>query len=227
MKVNSIKYIISCFEIFYIMIKIVIIKLKIMQLKTIQDYYEEMYKLYPSVSKSDIKKILQFGWKSLYLHNSYGGDTLIMQRGFWFYCGQLMNDSIKYFEYYKKKIVTKLKIMYKRKHITWDGYYYFALFQDQYNEYLSQKNKRGRRRKNFTFSNVFLYKIFDECNISESGAVAIFKIPMFVERGFIIYKEKLITDKAELILVREPLKFQDILLSNYDFKVDIKRNNKK
>ena len=50
---------------------------------------------------------------------------------------------------------------------------------------------------------------------------------MFVERGFIIYKEELITDKAELILVREPLKFQDILLSNYDFKVDIKRNNKK
>ena len=73
-----------------------------MQLKTIQDYYEEMYKLYPNVPKSDIKKILQFGWKSLYLHNSYGGDTLIMQKGFWFYCGQLMNDSIKYFEYYKK-----------------------------------------------------------------------------------------------------------------------------
>ena len=33
--------------------------------------------MYPDVPMHDIKKILQFGWKSLYLHNSYGGDTLI------------------------------------------------------------------------------------------------------------------------------------------------------
>ena len=218
MKVNSIKYIISCFEIFYIMIKIVIIKLTIMQLKTIQDYYEEMYKLYPSVPKSDIKKILQFGWKSLYLHNSYGGDTLIMQKGFWFYCGQLMNDSIKYFEYYKKKIATKLKIMYKRKHIPWDGYYYFALFQDQYDKYLSQKNKRGRRRKEFQFGAVFLYEILDECKINEYYRKYIFRVPFITRLKQKYFIRDFTSSQAELILVREPLKFKDIIVYDNEYE---------
>ena len=48
-----------------------------MQVKTINDYFEEMYAKYPDVPKEDIRRIVTFGWKSLYLHNSYGGDTFI------------------------------------------------------------------------------------------------------------------------------------------------------
>lgn len=186
--------------------------------KTIQDYYEAICEEYPTISKSDIKRILQYGWKSLYLHNSYGGDVLINRRGFWFYSGRLMNNSIKWFEYYKRKIRIKLRVMYKRKQIPWNGYYYFALSKNQYNEYLSQKKRRGRPKKWFTFSNTVLYKIYDECNISESGKMAIFKIPMPLDLGFTSYKEQLNTNKAELVLVREPLKLEDILLSNYDYE---------
>ena len=186
--------------------------------KTIQDYYEQVYKEYPNIPKSDIKRILQYGWKSLYLHNSYGGDVLLSRLGFWFYCGQLMCDSIKWFNYYKKKMIVKLRILYKRKQIEWDGYYYFALSKNQYEKYLSQKNKKGRPKKIFTFNKVFLYKIYDECNISENNKIAIFKIPMLLDMGFTNYKEQLITDKAELCLVRQPLKLNDILLSNYDYE---------
>ena len=193
--------------------------------KSIQDYYEKIYELYPTVPKEDIKRILQFGWKSLYLHNSYGGDVLIKRRDFWFYTGSLMNNSLKWFNYYIKKMVVKLRVMYKRKQIPWNGYYYFALTKNQYEEYLKQKNRRGRPRKNFTFSKVVLYKIYDECNISEYNHVAIFKVPMPMEFGMTHYKEELITDKAECILEREPLKFNDILLSVYDYEYvsDVKR----
>lgn len=186
--------------------------------KTIQDYYNDICKEYPSIPEQDIKRILLYGWKSLYLHNSYGGDVVLNKQGFWFYSGQLMNDSIKYFQYYKRKMRVKLRVMYKRKNISWDGYYYFALTSNEYNEYLNQKNKKGRPRKYFTFNRVILYKIYDECNISESNRVAIFRMPMIVEQGFTIYKEQLYTDKAELILVREPLKFNDILLSKYNYQ---------
>lgn len=200
-----------------------------MKVKTIQDYYQKLFELYPTLPKVDIKRIALYGWKSFYLHNSYGGDTLINRNGFWFYCGQLMNDPLKYFEYYKKKMRIKLRIMYKRKRIPWDGYYYFALTQNQYNEYLGQKNKRGRPRKRFTFSKIILYKIYDECNISESNRVAIFKLPMPTDLGISLYKEELTTDKAELILVRQPLKFQDILLSNYNYQFildSLRKHNK-
>ena len=186
--------------------------------KTIQDYYQDICKEYPNIPEQDIKRILQYGWKSLYLHNSYGGDVLLNRLGFWFYSGQLMNDSLKYFNYYKRKMRVKLRVMYKRKKIPWDGYYYFALTENEYNEYLKQKNKRGRPRKNFTFSKVILYKIYDECNISESNRVAIFKVPLIIEFGFTIYKEQFQTSEAELILVRNPLKFDDILLSKYNYQ---------
>lgn len=186
--------------------------------KTIQDYYEQLYELYPNIPEEDVRRACQYGYKSLYLHNSYGGDTLISRNGFWFYCGQLMNDSFKYFNYYKRKMRTKLRIMYKRKNIPWDGYYYFALSQSQYDEYLKQKNKRGRPKKNFKFSKIVLYKIYDECNIIESSKVALFRVPCLVDFGFTQFKEELLTDKAELILVREPLNFNDILLSNYNYQ---------
>lgn len=186
--------------------------------KTIQDYYEALYQEYPNIPKSDIKRICNYGYKSLYLHNSYGGDTLISRQGFWFYCGQLMNNSIRFFEYYKHKLAVKLRIIYKRKHIEWDGYYYFALSQAQYNDYLNQKNSKGRPRKKFTFEKVMLYQIYDECNITESGKVALFRIPMIDKIGFTTFKESLTTTKAEFLYYRDPLKLQDILLSNYKFQ---------
>ena len=136
--------------------------------KSIQDYYDQMYELYPTIPKEDIRRILQYGWKSLYLHNSYGGDVLIKRKDFWFYTGLLMNNSIEWFNYYVKKMSVKLRVMYKRKQIPWDGFYYFALTENQYNEYLKQKNKKGRPRKNFTFSKVLLYKIYDEYNESKA-----------------------------------------------------------
>lgn len=189
-----------------------------MKVKTIQDYYQKLFELYPTLPKQDIKRIALYGWKSFYLHNSYGGDVLLNRQGFWFYTGQLMNDSLKYFEYYKRKMKIKLRVMFKRKKIQWDGYYYFALTENQYLEYLKQKNKKGRPRKNFTFSKVILYKIYDECSIVESNKVAIFRIPMPIDLGFTIYKEDLVTSNSELILERSPLKFNDILLSNYNYQ---------
>lgn len=196
---------------------------------TIQDYYERMFEKYPSVPKSDIKRILQYGWKSLQIHNNYGGDTLIKRNGFWFYIGSLTNDSIKHFNYYKKKMCVKIRVLHKRNQVEWDGYYYFGLTNKQYEEYLKQKKKRGRPRKYFKFSHIILYKIFDECNIINSGRVAIFRIPSILDLGWSNYKDELITDKAELLFTRDPLKFEDILLQNYDyeFKKDKKFNNKK
>lgn len=187
-------------------------------IKTIQDYYEKLYEEYPTIPKEDIRRICLFGIKSLNIHNNYGGDVLISRKGFWFYCGQLMNNSLHYFNYYKRKIRVKLRIMYKRKNIPWDGYYYFALSQDQYNNYLEQKNKKGRPRKNFTFSKIVLYKIYDECSIAESGKVAIFRIPYSAEFGLSLYKTILTTSQSELVLVRKPLTFNDILLSNYNYQ---------
>ncbi len=189
-----------------------------MELKKAQDYYEKLFDLYPEIPKQDIKRIMQFGLKSFLLHNNYGADVLLSSPNLWLYCGMLMKDSIKYFNYYKRKMITKIRIQHKRLNIPWDGYYYFSLTKTQYEKYLNQKNKKGRPKKIFEFNNIILYKLFDECNLRNSNAVAIFRISLPSDFGSSIFKKEFKTDKAELILEKKPLTFKDILASNYKYQ---------
>lgn len=186
--------------------------------KYIQDYYKEIHSRFPVIPISDIKRILNFSWKSLYLHNSYGGDTFVTDKDLWCYIGHLKKDSVKYFLYYIKKLSIKLRVLYKRNKIEWDGYYYFALSDKQYQEYRSQKNRRGRPRKKFTFSNIFLYQILDECKIQEHCKRYIFRVPLITKVKHKFFSPELTTDKAELIITREPLKFKDILVNENKYQ---------
>ena len=161
---------------------------------------------------------MQFGLKSFLLHNNYGGDVLLNSPTMWLYCGKLMKDSVKYFEYYRRKMIIKIRINHKRLNIPWDGYYYFSLTENQYNQYLKQKNSKGRPKKHFHFGNTVLYRYFDECNLRNSGAVAIFKITFNLDLGFSLYKSDFKTDKAELVMLRQPLTFKEILASNYKYQ---------
>lgn len=190
-----------------------------MEVRYVKDYYQRVQKLFPGITKSDIQRILNFGFKSLYLHNSYGGDTFITDNDFWCYIGNLRKDSVKHFHYYIHKLCVKLRILYNRKKIPWDGYYYFALNDVQYEHYLSQLNKRGRKRKHFTYGKVMLYKILDECKLKEFHKKHIFKIPLISDLGFKYLHSELISDKASLIITRNALKFKDILVNTnkYEF----------
>ena len=189
-----------------------------MELKKAQDYYEKLFELYPDIPKRDIQRIMQYGLKSFFMHNNYGADVLLHSPTMWLYCGKLMTDSIEYFNYYKRKMIMKLRICHKRYNIPWDGYYYFGLGTTQCEEYLKQKNKRGRPKKYFKYGNVVLYKYFDECNLRNSGPVLIFRIALQSDFGLSVYKPNFESDKAELILERPALTFKDILASNYRYQ---------
>lgn len=189
-----------------------------MKVTKINDYYEKLYEKFPDVPKSDIQRIVKFGWRSIFLHNSYGGDVFLKDNDLWFYIGQLSNNSIKHFKYYIRKLITKIRILYQRRKIEWDGYYYFALNDSAYENYLKQKNRRGRPKKNFNFGQVFMYQILDECKLAESAHKYIFRIPYITKVHFKFYIPELITDKAELIITREPLKFKDILTNSNEYE---------
>ncbi len=185
--------------------------------KTIKDYYQPIKELFPKIPDTDLHKILNFGWRSLYLINSYGGDILIQEPSFWFYIGALSNDSLVHFNYYKTKLRNKIRIMYNRKKIQWDGYYYFGLSEERYTEYLNSKKKKGRPRKNYDFGDILLFKVWDECSLAESNLKYFFKVPYPIDMGFAFYARNFKTKEAEFILEREPLKFKDILTINNDY----------
>ena len=185
--------------------------------KTLKDYLEQVYEAFPQVQKRDINTILVFSWKSLYLHNSYGGDTIMIDNGFWLYIGNLKKDPMDHFFYYIRKLTVKLRVLYRRKRKEWDGYYYFALSNTQYQHYLDQKKKRGRPRKYFNFGSVYLYEILDECRINEYYKKYIFRIPYISKLKIKQFVRDLTSDKAELIITREPLKFKDISVEENEY----------
>lgn len=183
----------------------------------IADYYQQLFDLYPKVPKQDIKRILNFAWKSLYLHNSYGGDVSYRSTTRCFYIGNLKKDPVDHFNYYVRKMIVKLRVYYKRKQIPWDGYYYFSLNEQQYQEYIKQKKTKGRPKKYFKFNSVFLYKILDECRLQKNGTVYIFRLPAVTYSGIRYYRKELIAN-PELIEVRPPFKFKDILVSSNEYE---------
>lgn len=198
-----------------------------MQIKKIQDYYEKMYEMYPDVSKSDIKRIVTYGWKMLYANNSYGADVLISTRKVWCYFGSLTKNSIAHYYYYIKKLIIKLRILYNKRRVQYDGYYYFALTNRQYEEYLAQKKSKGRPKKYFNYGNCMLFKILDECKLKDHNRKYIFRVKIPVEQGFKLYYPNYRTGDAELIIVRDPCKFKDILVENckYELIYGTKRNS--
>lgn len=185
----------------------------------IAKYIDLVCNEFPSISKSDISKILNYCWKSIYLHNSYGGDVLLRNKEIWCYIGNLKKNSLAHFYYYIRKLAIKIRVLNKRKKIPWDGYYYFALTVNQYQKYLDQIKPVGRKKRIFNYGAVLLYKIFDDCKLCEHSNRYIFRIPYITEMGLKHFVWDLTTDKAELVLVREPLKFKDILV--YEHKYDV------
>lgn len=197
-----------------------------MQLKTINDYYEDVRKLWPRLPEKDIRRILNYGFRSLYLHNSYGGDTYIKDKDFLCYIGYLRNNSVQHFNYYVRKLALKIRILYKRRKIPWDGYYYFALNNTQIEKYEAQKKHRGRPRKWFEYGQVMLYKIREECSLRQHSSRYIFRVPYPSDIGMQMLYRSYRSDKAELIEIRNPLKFEDVLVTNHNYDVlNEKRNN--
>jgi hypothetical protein len=98
-----------------------------MKLTKTKDYFERLHSLYPQVKMDDLKKIVNYGWSMIYLCNSYGSDVSISDNRFKCFIGKLMKNGLRNFSYYANKLARKIRFMYKRRGIQWDGYYYFAL----------------------------------------------------------------------------------------------------
>lgn len=196
-----------------------------MIIKTSKDYIDDLQNLYPQIDRKDLEKIMNYQFRQLYLHNSYGGDTFIQDKEIWMYVGFLRKDSVSYFNYYAKKLSKKIRILYKRKKIKWNGYYYFTMTDSQYQEYLSQQKSKGRKRTYFRMKHIFMFRIEDECRIRQHEAKYVFKIKSPYDLGFLKYYKEVKLKNPELIEIRSPLKFKDILVTNNKFLNYEKQSN--
>lgn len=184
-----------------------------MKIKNINDYVDKVHEIYPELSKQEIKKILVYGWKMILQYVSFGNDVSIMSNKFFFFIGNIPVSALAVFNNYCYKLAKRIQYMFRRTKSKWDGYYYFARTENQYMEYLKQNKKKYK-----TFQNVILFKLLEECKIKEHSKPYIFRLSEDKTSWFQKFYKQIKTDKAELIIQRDPLKMKDLLTSKNKFK---------
>lgn len=199
-------------------------------LTSVSTYLPELIKQFPNVPPEDIKRAVEYGWRMLYYYNLRGCDTLISSTKFryWFYCGQLTKDSLKHFNYYRRMLRRKLRVLYIKKVEEWDGYYYTGLTNSEYSKLLESMNGRGRKKKNFVFHNKVALKVFDEAKVYFSWSQCIVKFKYITDLGYSFFKDTMRCNDLEIAIVKDkPSTFKDILISsnNYELIKYEKRSN--
>ena len=184
-----------------------------MKLTDINDYVDEVAEKFPELPKNEVKRILVYGWKQILQYVSQGNDIQVTTPPFFFFIGRIPNNGLDAFKKYCAKLSKRIRFMFKRTKSKWDGYYYFTRSETQYIEYLKQKRKKYK-----VFQNVYLYKLFDEVKVAEPSNPYIFRLAEdSTDRMFRFFKE-IKTDKAELVMVRDSMKMDDLLVSQNKYK---------
>lgn len=151
--------------------------------------------MFPLMSIKDITTILRFGYNTLRLHLSYGGDVLIHSHKFVFMTGKIYTDNKLMFNYVLTKLRTKIRVMYRKLHYLWDGYSYFTLTRQRFEEIKQDLFQH----KTVDFGKVLLFKCYDEAIVTSNGRHALFKVRAGNPDTRFTSLESLVTDSAELL----------------------------
>lgn len=190
-------------------------------MKNVNDYIPKLKELYPNVSESDLKKIVEYGWRMFYLYTIRGCDIILSsnKNKFWLYCGKLTYDSIKHFHYYRRKLQYKIRNIFKKKKRTWDGYYYTGLNNEEYEALIKNFNRVGRKKTYFYYSNKLIFKLMDEAKLRYYASKCIIKFKYITDVGYSYFIPDLKCTDVSIALERDHVdKFTDILVDNYKYE---------
>ena len=191
-----------------------------MKIKHVDDYVEILKMMYPTVDEKDILRIIKFGWRQYYLLCSIGGFINIYDKsGFWQFAGFMYKNVAQFAKMYARKLTLRLRTLFVRKKLKWDGYYYFGIAECDAENYEKQIKKAGRPRKKFNYGNVILYKLQDECFAHSIWYKYIFRVPYVSDFGYKLVMKDFVSDRAELIKTQEPKLLNGILVDNNNYQI--------
>lgn len=172
-----------------------------MNLKYIEDYYEQVHERFPDLEMWEIEKILKHGMRSLYMINSKGGDVLIRSSNssIVMYFGKLFMNKEMFLKYRDLKWRIKYRIKYWVKKPVFDGNYYFGLTQEEYDKYVPKK--KGRVKNKVVFEHIHAFKIKDECMLNTKHKY-FFKLFNMEDGKMTIREDNYATRNFELIAKR-------------------------
>lgn len=172
--------------------------------------------MYPGVAESDIRKIIQYGWRNVFIAAAFGCDVVIKNNSplFMFITRYWKREPLRIYFFYKYRLLQKLRFLDRRRHIAWDGYYYTHLTPREYN---AAYKKTGRKRRHLKVHHKFFHKYKEACRLDYNNPGYIVKFKYYFNRGFRFYKEDFVIDDPEILEYHGWLKFSDISISNYNY----------
>ena len=184
-----------------------------MKITKVNDYVDSVHEKFPELSREEVKRILVYGWKMILQYVRAGNDISMLTNKEFMFIGKIPSNRLTVFKNYCYKLSRRIAYMFQRTKSKWDGYYYFTRSENQYIDYLSQKNRKYK-----IFKNVFLYKLLEEVKIKYPYSPYIFRLKEEKTGWMNKYYDEIKTQNAELIIVRDPLNMHDVMTSENKFK---------
>ena len=172
-----------------------------MEIRQVHDYIDMVHEKFPELTRKDVEKILNYGFRSYYMNSYYGIDILIRDKWFLAYCGKIYKNVFRLRKYQILKNRIKCRVNYRREKIKFDGYYYIGMWESQFQKLLNSnghcKKWNPKQMEWFISPKVILRKILDEALFEKYDYI--FSIYIGVDLGYSSFKEKFRTNKLKMI----------------------------
>lgn len=103
-------------------------------------YFAKIKEKFPELSDAQIKKIIYYGIRALYIMTYYNVDIKCQQNEFFAYFGEIFKNETDYNKYRLLKMTAKYRVLYSREKKPYSGKYYFILSKDLHEK--MPKNKK-------------------------------------------------------------------------------------
>lgn len=123
-------------------------------------YFSQINEKFPELSETQVKNIIYYGLRALFILCCYGVDIKCQQNTFFAYFGHIFAQPDRYIKYRKIKLAAKYRVLYSREKVPYSGKYYFVLSEDMHKK--MPKRKKGGK---FPMSSIMAYKIIDEAKL--------------------------------------------------------------
>lgn len=189
-------------------------KIKAGKVKSTRDFVDIVSKKYPLIKRNELFYIMRFGFGAISRIISYEGDVLIKSRQFIFQTGIIFRNPTAMIPYVKKKLTTKIHVMYRRLRYVWDGYCYFGIPISKYKLLKSDIETH----KTIDFGKVQLFKCYDEAYLNNISNSAILKVKAGDENTRFFNYQVLISNSAECVDITSQASLNSLQYNNRHFQ---------
>ena len=146
-------------------------------------YFDKIKEKFPELSDVQVKNIVYYGIRALYMMTYYNVDIKCQQRQFFAYFGEILHTEEEYRKYRKLKLTAKYRMLYSREKKPYSGKYYFMLSKDMH-----EKMPKKKKGDPWPIGLVRAYKIREEAELQDGTYLYEFDWPEDVG-----YKKKILT----------------------------------